>query len=76
MTSPLDGYEWVDLSHTLEEDIPAYPTHARFGKAEVYVVENLKNLDRLPPFCIFLAFPLKIKGGSGSPIRAVALVEP
>jgi kynurenine formamidase len=32
VTSPFDGYEWVDLSHTLEEDIPAYPTHARFGK--------------------------------------------
>ncbi len=229
MTSPFDGYEWVDLSHTLEEDIPAYPTHARFGKtlyesyeygdaarhygltmsehtgthmdaplhfisegpahygtdeiplgplagraatigatdlgandllkvgcieaweeehgyikakdrvllrygwdsrwstgprgrrfledwpglsaeaaeylvgkgvslvgcdtlaidsavstenpahyallgSEVYIVENLKNLDRLPPFCLFLALPLKIKGGSGSPVRAVALV--
>ncbi len=229
MTSPFDGYEWVDLSHTLEEDIPAYPTHARFGKtlyesyeygdaarhygltmgehtgthmdaplhfipegpahygvdeipldrlagraaiieatdlgaddllgvgrieaweeehgtieagdrvlfrfgwdlrwesgpqgrrfledwpglsaeaaeylvgkgvslvgcdtlaidaavstgnpahysllgSEVYIVENLKNLDRLPPVCHFLALPLKIQGGSGSPIRAVALV--
>jgi len=231
VTSPFDGYEWVDLSHTLEEDIPAYPTHARFGKAlyesyeygdvahhygltmsehtgthmdaplhfisggpahygtdeipldclagraatieatdlgaggllgvgrieaweeehgpieagdrvlirygwdrrwttgperrhfledwpglsgeaaeylvgkgvslvgcdtlavdaavstenpahyallgsEVYIVENLKNLDRLPPFCLFHAFPLKIKGGSGSPVRAVALIAP
>ena len=225
-TSPFDGYEWIDLSHTLEEDIPAYPTHARFGKAlyesyeygdpalhyglttsehtgthmdaplhfipegpaadeipldrlagraatieatdlgadellsvgrieawegvhgpieakdrvlirygwdrrwaagpegrrfledwpglsgeaaeylvgkgvslvgcdtlavdatistenpahyallgsEVYIVENLKNLDLLPPFCHFLALPLKIRGGSGSPVRAVALV--
>jgi kynurenine formamidase len=42
----------------------------------VYIVENLKNLDRLPPFCLFLALPLKIKGGSGSPVRAVALVAP
>jgi kynurenine formamidase len=229
VTSPFDGYEWVDLSHTLEEDIPAYPTHARFGKIlyesyeygdvarhygltmsehtgthmdaplhfisegpahygtdeiplhrlsgraatieatdlggddlltvgrieaweeehgyikakdrvllrygwdsrwatgpqgrrfledwpglsaeaaeylvgkgvslvgcdtlaidaavstenpahyallgnEVYIVENLKNLDRLPPFCLFFALPLKIRGGSGSPVRAVALV--
>ncbi|HJQ29916.1 MAG TPA: cyclase family protein [Rubrobacter sp.] len=229
MASPFDGYEWVDLSHTLEEDIPAYPTHARFGKTlyesyeygdvarhhgltmsehtgthmdaplhfisegrahygtdeiplgrlagraatidatellvgdllavehvegweeqhgaietgdrvlirygwderwavgpegrryledwpglsgdaaeylvgkgvslvgcdtlavdakvsvenpahyallgnEVYIVENLKNLELLPPFCLFMALPLKIKGGSGSPVRAVALV--
>lgn len=29
MTSPFDDYDWVDLPHTLEEDIPAYPTHAR-----------------------------------------------
>jgi kynurenine formamidase len=47
--------------------------HALLGN-EVYVVENLKNLYRLPPFCLFVAFPLKIKGGSGSPVRAVALV--
>jgi kynurenine formamidase len=40
---------------------------------EVYVVENLKNLDALPPFALFLALPLKIRGGSGSPVRAVAL---
>ena len=37
-------------------------------------IENLKNLDRLPPFCYFVTFPLKVKGGSGSPVRAVALV--
>ncbi len=47
--------------------------HALLGN-EVYVVENLKNLGTLPPFCLFVAFPLKIKGGSGSPVRAVALV--
>ncbi len=41
---------------------------------EVYIVENLKNLDRLPPFSLFFAFPLKVKGGSGSPVRAVALI--
>jgi kynurenine formamidase len=41
---------------------------------EVYIAENLKDLDRLPHFCLFAAFPLKIKGGSGSPVRAVALV--
>ncbi len=59
----------VDAAGSLEN--PAH--HALLGN-EVYVVENLKNLDRLPPFCLFVAFPLKIKGGSGSPVRAVALV--
>ena len=32
MEGPFGGYEWIDLSHTLERDIPAYPTHARFGR--------------------------------------------
>ena len=38
------------------------------------LVEELANLDRLPPRCFFVALPLKIKGGSGSPVRPVALV--
>ena len=53
-----------------------HPAHYALLGSEVYIVENLKNLDRLPPFCLFLALPLKIKGGSGSPVRAVALVRP
>ena len=59
----------VDAGGTQEN--PAH--HALLGN-EVYVVENLKDLDRLPPFCLFMAFPLKIRDGSGSPVRAVALV--
>ncbi len=47
--------------------------HALLGN-EVYIVENLNNLERLPSFCLFVALPLKIRGGSGSPVRAVALV--
>jgi kynurenine formamidase len=30
------------------------------------------NLDRVPPFCPFVALPLKIRGGL--PVRAVALL--
>ncbi len=47
--------------------------HALLGN-QVYIVENLNNLGVLPPFCVFLALPLKIRDGSGSPVRAVALV--
>ena len=38
------------------------------------LVEELSNLEGLPPRIFFIALPLKIKGGSGSPLRAVALV--
>jgi len=37
-------------------------------------MEKLCNLDQLPDFFLFLALPLKIRDGSGSPIRAVGLV--
>lgn len=40
----------------------------------VLIIENLTNLNDLPDFFVFLAFPLKIRDGSGSPIRAVALI--
>ena len=60
--------------------ISSGPAHHALLGNEVYVVENLKkNLNRLPPFCPFVALPLvalplKIRGGSGSPVRAVALL--
>lgn len=38
------------------------------------MIEELKNLDKLPTVCYFVATPLKIKNGSGSPIRPFALV--
>lgn len=53
---------------------PEHPAHHVLLGNEVYIVENLKNLGNLPPFCVFLAMPLKVEGGSGSPLRAVALV--
>ena len=37
--------------------------------------ENLTNLDRLPATGLFVvALPMKIQGGSGGPLRAIALV--
>ena len=39
------------------------------------LIEELANLESLPPRCFFIALPLKIKGGSGSPLRPIALVE-
>jgi kynurenine formamidase len=67
----LVGCDTLAIDATVSTENPAH--YALLG-SEVYIVENLKNLDRLPPFCHFLALPLKIKGGSGSPVRAVALV--
>lgn len=40
----------------------------------VFIIECLKNLTALPAECYFMALPLYIKEGSGSPIRPIALV--
>jgi kynurenine formamidase len=38
-------------------------------------LENLTNLDQLPPRgAIVIALPMKIEGGSGGPLRAIAMV--
>jgi kynurenine formamidase len=41
----------------------------------VPVFENLTNLAALPPRgATFIGLPMKIRGGSGGPLRAVALL--
>lgn len=52
-----------------------FPAHYTLLGAGIPIFENLVNLDLLPPFFTFIALPLKIKDGSGSPVRAVALVS-
>lgn len=52
----------------------ASPSHGVLLNNQVMIIENLTNLDKIQDFCLFIALPLKIKGGSGSPVRAIALV--
>lgn len=54
---------------------PPYPAHTLFHGAGRYGLQCLENLDQLPPTgSIIISAPLKIKGGSGSPLRVLALV--
>lgn len=58
--------------HLLE---PAYPAHTLLHQEGRYGLQCLENLDQLPPTgAVIIASPLKIKGGSGSPLRVIALV--
>lgn len=53
-----------------------YPCHTLMHGANKYGLQCLKNLDQLPPHgAVIVAAPLKIGGGSGSPLRVLALVE-
>lgn len=52
-----------------------YPCHTLMHGANKYGLQCLTNLDQLTPTgAILLAAPLKIKGGSGSPLRVLAFV--
>jgi kynurenine formamidase len=53
----------------------SFPTHRLLFASNIPAFENVANLDRLPPLGSFvIALPMKIKGGSGGPLRIVALV--
>ncbi|MDX7986928.1 cyclase family protein [Xenorhabdus sp. 12] len=55
----------------------AYPCHTLMHGENKYGLQCLKNLDQLPPIgTVLIAAPLKIGGGSGSPLRVLALVDP
>jgi kynurenine formamidase len=53
-----------------------YPCHTVCAERRVTHIENLCNLDKLlGRRFTFIALPLKIRGGTGSPVRAVAILD-
>ena len=53
-----------------------FPVHHIFSKKEILIVENLANLEKIKSSKFHLvALPLKLKGVTGSPVRAIAFVE-
>ncbi len=56
--------------------MPPYPAHFYLHGAGKFGLQCLKDLDKLPPTgAILIAAPLKIKNGTGSPLRVLAVVE-
>ncbi len=52
-----------------------FPVHRVAGAANVFGLENLTALERVPPTGAWVAaLPIKIANGSGGPVRVVALV--
>ena len=55
---------------------PPYPAHFYMHGKGRYGLQCLTNLDRLPPVgTVIFAAPLKIRQGSGSPLRVLALTD-
>ncbi|WP_248927051.1 cyclase family protein [Paenibacillus hamazuiensis] len=66
------GCDTLAIDGSLSKGNPAH--YALLGSG-INIFENLKGLDRILGESLFIGFPLKIKGGSGSPIRAAAFIS-
>ena len=56
--------------------VPPYPAHYLLHGAGKFGLQCLCNLDQLPAIgALIIAPPLKIKGGTGSPTRVLAMVN-
>ncbi|WP_262691755.1 cyclase family protein [Kordiimonas aestuarii] len=68
----LIGIDTASIDYGKSKD---FPVHQIVGRANIPALENLKSIDELPPKgATLIALPIKIKNGSGGPVRAVALV--
>ena len=53
-----------------------FPVHQIFAKKGMLIVENLANLEKIKSWKFhLLVLPLKLKGATGSPVRAIAFVD-
>ncbi|TDK43442.1 cyclase family protein [Algoriphagus formosus] len=64
------GLDTPSLDYGQSKDFAA---HQRLMENQIPGFENMANLDQLPATGIFIvALPMKIKGGSGGPLRVIA----
>jgi kynurenine formamidase len=56
---------------------PTYPVHMMCRRTGITHYENLANLDRVVGHRFtFIGLPLRIRGGTASPVRAIAVLDP
>lgn len=66
------GVDTASTDYGRSED---FIVHRIAAAQNVINLENLTNLDRLPPVgATLIALPMKIEGGSGGPARVIALI--
>jgi kynurenine formamidase len=66
------GIDTASLDHGPSSTFEA---HRILNGAGIYGLENLANLDRLPPSgATLIALPMKIGGGTGGPVRVIAIL--
>lgn len=66
------GIDTASIDHGPSTD---FPVHRILNGAGIYALENVANLEQLPPTgASVFALPMKIKGGSGAPVRILAIL--
>jgi len=66
------GIDTPSIDHGASRD---FIVHQIFGRANIPIFENVASLDRLPAKgATIFAIPMKIRGGSGAPLRIFAIV--
>jgi kynurenine formamidase len=82
-----DAARWLTTNRSIKAvglDTPSidygqstlFESHRTLFEKNVPAFENLANLDKLPlKDFVVIALPMKIKGGSGGPLRVVAIVK-
>jgi kynurenine formamidase len=72
--APALGVDTASIDYGRSTD---FPVHRIAATKQVVGLENLTNLDALPAtgFTV-IALPMKISGGSGGPLRAIAMLDP
>jgi len=67
------GVDTASIDHT---DDPEFVGHKICGKFKITNTENLVNLDKvMGKRFTYFGLPLKFRKGSGSPIRAIAILD-
>lgn len=67
------GIDTASMDHGPSRD---FIVHQIINGADLYGLENLANLELLPPKgATLILLPMKIKGGSGGPVRVIALLQ-
>ena len=70
------GIFGTDLIQVDDPDEWWYPTHTSLARHDIPMVQQLCGLDRLVgKDFVFLVVPLKLRGGTASPVRPIALVS-
>jgi kynurenine formamidase len=66
------GIDTASLDYGQSKDFIA---HQILNGADIYGLENVANLERLPAVgSTVIALPMKIKGGTGGPVRIIAIL--